>query len=82
MANWKVKIRGIRELLTDDNSDENAILAGKKVYKILTSKRYEKYFENFVELDNFNYVEGLSHFNELLNDMYDYCDRKRIWIAF
>jgi len=88
IVNWKVKIKGIKELLTDDTSDENAQRVGKEVYKILTSKRYGKYFEDFGMgrnmsfycLDEFDTVDTCEYFNVLLNELYDYCDAKLIWL--
>jgi len=80
MANWKKKIKGIKELLTDDNSNEGAIEVSKKVYSILTSKRYAKYFEDFEWIVDFYYCEGLDHFNNTLALLYDYADANLIWI--
>ena len=80
VVNWQVKVKGIRPLLTDDNSDENAKETGKKVYQILTSQRYSRYFRDFEDLDEFLYLEGLDHFNDILDRLYDYCDDNLIWI--
>jgi len=82
LVNWKVKVRGLRPLLTEDNSDKNAIKVGKKFYKILTSSLYKRYFKEFDDLDEFQDVEGLEHFNDVLNRLYDYCDENLIWIDF
>ena len=82
MANWRVKVKGIRPLLTEDDSDINAIKVGKDVYKILTSPAYRNYFEDFQDLDELLHLDGLNHFNDVLNRMYDYCDAERIWIDF
>jgi hypothetical protein len=69
-------------LLTADNSDENAIKTGKKVYKILTSTIYKKYFKDFEFLEDFNNCVGLDDFNGTLELFYDYCDENLIWIDF
>ena len=82
VVGWKVKITGLRPLLTEDNSDTNAVKVGKKFYKILTSSLYNKYFIDFEDLDEFNYVEGLEHFNDVLDRLYNYCDAELIWIDF
>jgi len=81
MTQWKVKIKGLRELLSSDNSDENAIKVGKQIYKLLTRKSYNKYFVDFALLEDFNYIINVEDLNHLLNDMYDYCDEQRIWVA-
>lgn len=86
-VNWKVKVKGIRPLITSDTSLKYANYAGKEIYKILTSKRYGKYFEDFehdalIDLEEFNHVEDCDHLNSLLHDLYDYCDANLIWIDF
>lgn len=83
--NWKVHIEGIRKLLTDDNSEENAKKVGKEIYNILTSQRYLKYFKDYDNetggfLDDFLYIENCEHLNDLLEQFYDYCDYNLIWI--
>ena len=80
-VNWKVKITGVKNLLSDDNSDKNAIKVGKNVYKILTSKQYAKYFKEFDDLDEFVYIENLEHFNYTLDLLYNYADDNLIWIG-
>ena len=81
IVNWKVKVKGIKELLNTNESNEEAKRVGKEIYKIITSERYYKYFEDFDRLDDFDvYVETVEELNDLLNDMYDYCDGELIWI--
>lgn len=82
MTNWRVKVKGIKILLTEDDSDENATKVGKEVYKILSNSVYKKYFKNFDRLEDFNNVFGVDDFNDILNNMYDYCDDNGIWIDF
>ena len=83
MAYWKVKVKGIRPLLSGNGSDEEAKRVSKKIYKILSSSLYLKYFDDFDRVADFDvYVETSEELNELLNDMYDYCDAERIWIDF
>jgi len=82
LVNWKVKIQGLRELLTDDDSDENAIKVGKEFYKILNSSIYRKYFKNFDRLEEFNEVLDVKEVNDILSDLWDYCDYNLIWVDF
>jgi len=78
LVDWKVHVKGIRELLTDDASTENAKKVGKKVYEIVTSNKYKKFFDP-LEYDMYTgYL--LEDFNELLNALYDWADANLIWI--
>lgn len=79
-VNWEVKVRGIKELLTDDNSNENAIKVGEKIYDILTSQRYAKYFEEFDYLNDFICIDYVYQLNGVLSLLYDYADENLIWI--
>jgi len=85
MIKWRVKIKGIRTLLTEDDSVDEAKRVGKEIYKILTSNLYKSYFRNFEsqttrELEEFNQIVDCEDLNGLLNDLYDYCDANLIWI--
>ena len=81
IVNWRVKITGLRPLLTEDNSDTNAIKVGKEFYKILTSSINQKYFKDFERLEEFNEEVGaLEEFNDILSDFWDYCDYNLIWV--
>ena len=87
IVRWKTKIKGIRPLLTEDDSDENAQKVGKEIYKIVTSSLYKKYFKIYEDdmlepLDSFLFVEDCEHLNSLLSTLYDYCDANLIWIDF
>lgn len=89
IVHWKLKIKGIRSLLSDDDSVENAKRVGKEIYKILTNSLYKEYFEEETYedeagtmLDEFNFIEDCEHLNSLLSIFYDYCDANLIWIDF
>ena len=83
IVNWKVKVKGIRALLNTDESNTEAQRVGKEIYKIITGKRYYRHFEGFDRLADFDvYIETTEELNDLLNDMYDYCDENLIWIDF
>lgn len=82
LVNWKLKIKELRPLLTDDNTDKNAIKVGKEFFKILSSVKYRKDFQNFDRLEEFNEVMDLEEFNDILNSFWDYCDENLIWIDF
>ena len=81
MTDWKVKIRGIKELLNTDETDEEAKRVGKGIYKALISKQYRRHFEDFDDLDEFDYIENIQHLNYALNLLYDYADANLIWIG-
>ena len=60
------------------------LVVSKEIYKLLTNNPiYWNAFKNFHRLDDFNsYVKTVEELNELLNDMYDYCDENLIWRDF
>lgn len=85
IVNWKVKIKGIRPLLSNDDSDENAKKVGKEIYEILNLNMYQKYFKDFfyetgIMLDDLNFIENCKHLNDILEIFYDFCDGNLIWI--
>lgn len=85
IVKWKVRVKGIKKLLTDDTSIKEAQRVGKEIYKILTSDKYKKYFEDFedtsvYELIELNDVVDCQDLNNLLDAVYDYCDANLIWI--
>ena len=85
IVKWRAYIKGIRHLLTKDDSNENAKKVGKEIYKILDLSIYKKYFKDFADmigfdLDEFNYVQDVDGLNSLLDDLYDYCDANLLWI--
>ena len=81
---WKLKVKGLRSLLNTDESDEEAKRVGKEISKLITNNpKYLNAFWNFDRLYDFaNYIETVGELNDLMNDMYDYCDSNRIWIDF
>ena len=83
-VNWKVKVKGLRALLNTNESDEEAQRVSREIYKLITDNPiYNKAFKGFDRLYDFeNYIETIEELNDLLNDMYDYCDENLIWIDF
>lgn len=84
MANWRIKVKGIRPLLSASEEDREAQRVSQEIYKILTCNLYYEYFKNFNRLEDFGngFIETTEDLNILLDDMYDYCDMERIWIDF
>lgn len=83
IVNWKLKVKGLRNLLNTDETDEEAQRVSKEIFKLLTNSVYKRYFENFDQLVDFNiYVETTEELNSLLDELYDYCDDNLIWIDF
>lgn len=80
IVNWKVKIKGFRKLITEDETNENVSKVGKNIYNLLSSSLYEKYFTNFHDLEDFLSIETTDELNDLLDYFYDYCDAHLIWI--
>lgn len=84
IVNWKVKVKGLRSLLNTEESDEEAQRVSQEIFKLLTNSIYKRHFEDFDRLYEFDkgFVETVEELNDLLNDMYDYCDENLIWIDF
>jgi hypothetical protein len=82
IVKWNVKVTGLRQLLTDDDSKENAVKVGKEFYKTLTSSIYKRYFKEFDRIEEFNEVSDLEEFNDILESFWDYCDENLIWVDF
>lgn len=78
---WKVRVSGIKCLLTDNESDKQAQYVSKRIYQILTSKLYKSHFKTFISLEKFNSVITCNDLNNMLDKMYDYCDANLIWIS-
>lgn len=83
---WKVKIKYLRNAILDaEDTEEGAEKLGKKIYRILSSKAYSKYFEDFEiqqgwELEDFCSACKQDDLNSMLDELYDYCDGALIWI--
>lgn len=82
----------IKNLLTDDDSDENAQEIGRKIAAILRDSDWLKADkeENDERLggseveqvaEEFEDIENVSHLNLVLNGLYDLADADRVWIA-
>jgi len=87
MTQWKLKIKGIRKLLSGDDSVETAKRVGKQIFNLLNSNMYKKYFEDFDfetgrELEEFNHVIDCNDLNSILHDLWNYCDNNLIWVEF
>lgn len=74
---WKATI-AIKHLLTDegDLSPEQINEKGKAIAGKLSKC---KLFENDDVIERFEMVDDLDEFNDALAEMYDECDRARIW---
>jgi hypothetical protein len=85
VAEWRMKIR-LKDLLTEDDSDEYAQRAAKEVAKRLRASAIKSMvgvdqydFDDMA--DEFEYgVETCDDFNGVLDLMYNFADEHRIWI--
>lgn len=88
MARW-IKTVDIKDLLTDDDSPENAVKVGLAMAERLRS-RLAGYLDDdpdFEEIVNDFEAVGdaqqfaLSAFNDTMNRLYDWADGERIWLG-
>jgi len=87
MANWKYRVN-LKHLLTEDDSDENAIRVGKEVARIV---RVSTWYKENTKIDPYSDLEETLEFLETVNDveefnyyldwLYDLADAERAWIA-
>ncbi len=79
IIDWKHKIQ-IKDLLSNSDDPENAKQVAKQIFARLNKKPFMRAFmdlDYFQDLDDENPIE---HINELLDSLYDYCDRYLIWV--
>ena len=86
MGNWIGRLT-IKHLLTADDSEENAIETGKAVASIIRSSAWFKRGDADTKYDlgniadDFEDVQDVHEFNEVLDALYDLADMERVWIA-
>lgn len=79
--NWKHTFH-MRDLLSDDTSDENSVRVAKELARRMKASNLFKDYdgESIIE-DLESNVEDADYFNEVLDRFWDYCDANRIWIS-
>lgn len=95
MTNWNTQKLRIKDLLTDDDSNEGAILTGEQVSKRITQFHKNLPSPKFAGGDElieiaglFEYITGnkelyispLEDFNMQLDRLYDWADENKFWI--
>jgi hypothetical protein len=74
---WQAHLH-IKHLLTDEDIEpEQITMLGKEIAGKL---RRCSLFTDEEIIENFEQVDDLEEFNSILDDMYDECDRVRIWV--
>jgi hypothetical protein len=73
--NWRHTVR-IKDLLSRDDSDENAQRIATVVVERLRNTRFMQGFR----LRFFERVETVDDFNDAMNHLYDFCDANAIWV--
>lgn len=77
---WQEKIR-IKHLLSDEDEPVEVLRAkGKQIAAILRRSRLFADEDVIEEFDDPECIDDMIDFNRILDDMYDECDRKRIWV--
>jgi len=74
--NWKHKVK-IRHLFTQEETPEAVSKSMIAIGKILQKDRW---FKDFDLLEEFFVVDDLDGANDLLDQMYNYCDAYSIWV--
>lgn len=78
----------IKNLLSDDTSDENAVVTAEKVAGVLEGSAWyttkadeDDRWDLDCIIDSFKYeVSTVDDFNEFLDALYDLADAERVWI--
>lgn len=71
----------MRDLLSDDTSDENAVRVAKELAKRMReSGLFETSTGRFMVRDLENSIETIVDLNGVLEVLWDYCDGHSIWI--
>lgn len=80
---WSHSLK-LKDLLTDDNSDEKAVEVASELVKRLEgfAKRrgFEEDFELFDIIEGFGCVENCNELNGVFTGLYDWADDNRVWI--
>lgn len=77
MKKWKHELR-ITHLFTE-NEDKESIL--KSMNSIANVIELKSYLDDFDNQFSFRDVDNLEEANDLINELYDYCDTNGIWVA-
>jgi hypothetical protein len=80
--NWKHTFR-MRDLLSNDTSDENSVRVAKELARRMeVSKLFEDFEGQNMIADLEDIVVDAHDFNGILEDFWDYCDWREIWVPF
>lgn len=84
MANWRMKFQ-LKDLLDDNDDDENAQQIGKEVAQRLKTSKIKSLsgvdeFDVDDFADEFENVETCEQFNWALDRFYDFADEQLIWV--
>lgn len=82
MTNWRKKITGIRELMTEDEDHDSVQTSMNKIADVL-EKHHEfreltQKFRKIPEGDDF--FEPVDYANKLIDEMYNIADGEKIWV--
>ena len=80
--NWKHSFR-MRDLLSNDTSDENAVRVAKELAgRMKASKLFEDFEGQNMIADLEDIVVDSNDLNDILESFWDYCDWRKIWVHF
>ena len=78
---WKHRF-SMRDLLSDDTSDENAVRVGKELSRRMSESGLFTDSAGNLLIVGFQKAQDSDEINSLLDAFWDYCDVKKIWIPF
>jgi len=79
MPTWEGGKLFISHLIDECTEPEAVLESATEIDKILKA---DKRFDDFKGRDCFEWVDEVGLFNFRLSQLYDYCDERRIWVAW
>ena len=76
MTNWKHTLK-ITHLFTEKEDTESIRESMNKIADVIENKDF---LEDFDYVWDFRGEDNLEEANNLINELYDYCDENKIWI--
>lgn len=76
---WRLNFK-VKDLLSEDDSDANAVLLGRKVAaRLRDSAVFNPHHAHKLER-RFKEVTSVHEFNNVMDELYDIADAQRVWI--
>lgn len=86
MKRWRHTVKGVTEAMTPNSDSESVKKSMNAIVAILETPEHQNHFQEFFNsldsgVEEFKNCDNIHDANNLINELYDYCDNRRIWIA-